>query len=133
MSSASRLRRQRGYHAENMLRKMLERVNGNVVFRVPVSGARGNYPDVFVVNNLRRSITAFQVKSTTKNMVKIPRQQLYAMKRFLNAFKLYPHRVMVCAVYFQKDKKWVFTQLGSDKYLSDLIVRNVDESNWSMG
>ncbi len=129
-----RFRKRRGYHAENKLRQILEKKKGRYVFRTPVSGARTDLPDLFVIDAYSKEVIAFEVKSTTKNSVTVEKHQLYKMKRFLTAFKALAKRVRaVLAVYSYKLKEWVFIDLGDltqEKYREDQHIKITDQSTW---
>ncbi len=135
--SSIRERKSRGYYTERKLVRLLSQNKENYVFRVPVSGSRASdkaivaFPDVFLVNNVKNTIVAFEVKSTIKNYVRIKKNQIIKLAKFLHPFKKYKNREVVIAVWFVKDSKWVFRKiddlLNIDKYY---IVRSTDVSNW---
>ncbi len=127
----------RGYYVERKLVKMLSK-KGNYVFRVPVSGSRGPingayaFPDVFLINNKKDLIVAFEVKGTKRKKVRIRREQLIKLARFLEPFKKYSKREAVVAVWFFNNNKWVFKKINNllevEKYLT---ISSNDSSNWN--
>ena len=129
-------RRKKGYRVEQKLVKLLSKKSGNYVFRIPVSGSRANmklkiaFPDVFLVNNAEDRIVAFEVKSTSGNYVKVPKEQISKLFMFLNVFKKYNKREAVIAVWFFKEKKWVFRKIDDGLINSDYVIRITDNSNW---
>lgn len=129
-------RRKKGYRVEQKLVKLLSKKSGNYVFRIPVSGSRANmklkiaFPDVFLVNNAEDRIVAFEVKSTSGNYVKVPKEQISKLFMFLNVFKKYNKREAVIAVWFFKEKKWVFRKINDGLINSDYVIRITDNSNW---
>lgn len=129
----------RGYYVERKLVKMLSKKEGNHVFRVPVSGSRGPvngayaFPDVFLVNNKKDLIVAFEVKGTKGKRVRIKREQLIKLARFLEPFKKYSRREAVVAVWFFSDNKWVFKKVDNLLELEEyLVITSEDVSNWSL-
>jgi len=129
--------KRRGYSAERKLVKFLNKKEGNYVFRVPVSGSRPSpksnvaLPDVFLVNNVEDRVVAFEVKCTSNSKVKVPRNQVIKLFKFLDAFKKYKRREAVIAVWFFKEKKWVFRRVHEGIDVDDVIVRNCEPSDWS--
>ncbi len=129
-------RRRRGFRVEQKLVKYLSKKEGNYVFRVPVSGGRASkklktaLPDVFMVNNIEDRIVAFEVKSSRRNSVKVPKEQVSKLFRFLEAFKKYKSREAVIAVWFFKEQKWVFRKVDDSLLQNDITIRIDDESNW---
>lgn len=129
-------RKKKGYRVEQKLVKLLSKKPGNYVFRIPVSGSRANmklkiaFPDVFLVNNAEDRIVAFEVKSTSGNYVKVPKEQISKLFMFLNVFKKYNKREAVIAVWFFKEKKWVFRKIDDGLINSDYVIRITDDSNW---
>ncbi len=127
----------RGYYVERKLCEMLGRREGNYVFRTPVSGSRSSpkaktaFPDVFVVNNFEDFIAAFEVKSTNKRKIRVSRRQLVKLLKFLDAFKKYRRRDAVVAVWFFRERKWVFKKVKDGLLTEDLVVSVDDESDWS--
>ena len=115
---------------------MLSRVPGNYVFRVPVSGgrtahnSRTAFPDVFLVNNEIGEIVAFEVKSTSSRKVRVKREQLVKLFKFLDAFKRYERRVAVVAVWFTSESRWVFRKVEESFPLTSMTVSCEDESDW---
>ncbi|MCC6058779.1 MAG: hypothetical protein LM563_00820 [Thermofilum sp.] len=129
MPSDVRGRRSRAFNVERKLVKMLSANKANHVFRVPVSGSR-SFPDVFLVNNVRDLVVAFEVKTTQESKVKVRREQVSRLFSFIEAFKKYANREAVVAVWFSREGKWVFKRL--DGLLSeDVVVSADEESNWS--
>lgn len=132
-------RKHRGYYVERKLVKLLSKKRGNYVFRVPVSGSRSSntaitaFPDVFLINNIEDRIVAFEVKSTFKNRVKIRREQVIKLLKFLAPFKKYRSREAVIAVWFFKEGKWVFRRIrdviGVGNYVT---IKAEEESDWSL-
>ncbi|MEM2592785.1 MAG: hypothetical protein QXI60_09380 [Thermofilaceae archaeon] len=128
--------RRRGFEAERRLVKLLSKRPSAYVFRVPVSGSRAvpkaktALPDVFMVDNVRGEIAAFEVKATSKSKVAVKAEQLAKLFKFLDAFKRYDNRYAVVAVWFSKDGKWVFRLAREEFPLSDMVIRNSDESDW---
>lgn len=130
-------RKSRGYYTERKLVKLLSQNKENYVFRVPVSGSRSSrkaivaFPDVFLVNNVKSTIVAFEVKSTIKDRVRVKKSQIIKLAKFLYPFKKYKKREIVIAVWFVKESKWVFKKInnlmGLDNYY---IIKSTDESNW---
>lgn len=130
-------RKLRGYYTERKLVKLLSQNKENYVFRVPVSGSRSSrkaivaFPDVFLVNNVKSTIVAFEVKSTIKDRVRVKKSQIIKLAKFLYPFKKYKKREIVIAVWFVKESKWVFKKInnlmGLDNYY---IIKSTDESNW---
>jgi len=127
----------KGYYVERKLFKFLSRFPGNFVFRVPVSGSRASrkyptaFPDIFLVNNVEDRIVAFEVKSTSRKKVVVKRSQVSKLFRFLNAFKKYDRREAVIAVWFSRDKKWVFKKIEQILDENKIIVNISDKSNWN--
>jgi len=127
----------RGYYVERKLVKLLRSKSGNYVFRVPVSGSRQSpksnvaLPDVFLVNNAEGRVVAFEVKGTSEGRVRVPREQVVKLFKFLDAFKRYERREAVIAVWFFSSRKWVFRRVEEGLELEDVVVREEDESNWS--
>lgn len=127
----------KGYYVERKLFRFLSRFPGNFVFRVPVSGSRASrkyptaFPDIFLVNNVEDRIVAFEVKSTSRKRVVVKRNQVSKLFRFLNAFKKYDRREAVIAVWFSRDKKWVFKKIEQVLNENKIIVNIDDKSNWS--
>lgn len=128
--------KRRGYSAERRLTLLLSRKRGNYVFRVPVSGSRAPrkistaFPDVFLVNNIEDRIVAFEVKSTSKKRVKVKREQIVKLLRFLEPFKKYSRREAVIAVWFSREERWVFKLIKDGLEIGDVIVLSDDESSW---
>ncbi|MEM2616868.1 MAG: hypothetical protein QXL64_05015, partial [Thermofilaceae archaeon] len=81
--------RRRGFEAERRLVKLLSKRPSAYVFRVPVSGSRAvpkaktALPDVFMVDNVRGEIAAFEVKATSKSKVAVKAEQLAKLFKFL--------------------------------------------------
>jgi len=129
--------KRRGYSAERRLVKLLSKKPGNYVFRVPVSGSRPPrnsptaFPDVFSVNNIEDRIVAFEVKSTSKNKVRVKRRQLIKLMKFLSVFKKYKRREAVVAVWFSKEEKWVFKLVTDPLCTEDVVVTINDKSTWT--
>ncbi len=127
----------RGYYVERKLVQLLSKKEGNYVFRIPASGSRAPvkldvaFPDVFLVNNKEDRIVAFEVKGTSKNKVKIRKEQIAKLARFLEPFKKYKRREAVIAVWFFKNNKWVFKLVDAGLLCSDLIVSVDEESTWT--
>lgn len=128
--------RRRGFEAERRLVKLLEEKRGAYVFRVPVSGGRSSpeaktaLPDVFMVDNARGEVAAFEVKATSKSKVTVKAEQLVKLLKFLDAFKKYEKRSAVVAVWFAREGKWVFKRVQESFPLPDLVVKHDDESDW---
>ncbi|OYT31517.1 MAG: hypothetical protein B6U94_02960 [Thermofilum sp. ex4484_79] len=130
-------RKARGYYTERKLVKLLSRNRENYVFRVPVSGSRSSenaivaFPDVFLVNNKKDLMVAFEVKSTIKNNVKVRKSQIIKLAKFLHPFKKYRFREIVVAVWFIKEGKWVFRKVDNLLELGNyLVIKSSDKSNW---
>ncbi len=126
--SSVRQRRRRGFDAERRLVHLLSKYSGNHVFRIPVSGV-GGLPDVFLVNNVEDRVVAFEVKSTTRNKVKVRRYQVEKLYRFLSAFKKYSRREAVIAVWFSGSGKWVFRRV-EQLFAEEVVVKEDEESDW---
>lgn len=128
--------KRRGYEAERRLVKLLSKRPSAYVFRVPVSGSRAvpdaktALPDVFIVDNARGEVAAFEVKATSKSKVVVKAEQLIKLFKFLDAFKKYENRHAVVAVWFAKEGKWVFRLAHEEFPLSDMMIHSADESNW---
>lgn len=128
--------RKRGYEAERRLVKLLSRRSTAYVFRVPVSGskaapnAKTALPDVFMVDNVRNEVVAFEVKATNGSKVVVRAEQLVKLFKFLDAFKRYEARYAVVAVWFAREGKWIFRRVYEEFPLLDVTVRRGDESNW---
>ena len=128
--------KRRGYNIERRLVKLLSKKESNYVFRVPVSGSRPSpksnvaLPDVFLVNNIEDRVVAFEVKCTSNNRVKVSRDQIVKLFKFLDAFKKYKKREAVIAVWFFKDKKWIFRRVYESMNLEDVVVRKDEDSDW---
>ncbi len=128
--------KRRGYNAERRLVKLLSRKRGNYVFRVPVSGSRASpssstaFPDVFLVNNVEDRIVAFEVKSTSRNKVKVKRDQILKLFKFLSAFKKYARREAVIAVWFSGECRWVFRKVRDPLCCEDITITADEESDW---
>jgi len=130
-------RKSRGYYTERKLVKLLSQNKENYVFRVPVSGSRSSrkaivaFPDVFLVNNVKSTIVAFEVKSTIKDRVRVKKSQIIKLAKFLYPFKKYKKREIVIAVWFVKESKWVFKKINNLMELDNYyIIKSTDESNW---
>ena len=130
-------RKSRGYYTERKLVKLLSQNKENYVFRVPVSGSRSSrkaivaFPDVFLVNNVKSTIVAFEVKSTIKDRVRVKKSQIIKLAKFLYPFKKYKKREIVIAVGFVKESKWVFKKINNLMELDNYyIIKSTDESNW---
>ncbi len=125
----------RGYYVERKLVELLSKKPGNYVFRVPVSGSRAPlkrsiaFPDVFLVNNEEDRIVAFEVKGTSKRSVRVKKDQLDKLARFLAPFKKYGRREAVVAVWFFREERWVFRRV--DDASEDLVVSSEDPSDWT--
>ncbi|MCS7104703.1 MAG: hypothetical protein NZ954_03975 [Thermofilaceae archaeon] len=128
--------RRRGYEAERRLVKLLSQRPLVYVFRVPVSGSRGDpeaktaLPDVFIVDNIKGEVAAFEVKCTGKTKVTVRSDQLVKLLKFLDAFKKYEHRSAVVAVWFSSEGKWVFKKVKEEFPLNKIVVSIQDESDW---
>ncbi len=126
----------RGYYVERKLVALLSSKPGNYVFRIPVSGgsARVNsptaLPDVFLVNNVEDRIVAFEVKGTSRKKVKVKREQLMKLFKFLEPFKKYSRREAVVAVWFFSEGKWVFKKIEDGLCPEEVCITVDDESNW---
>jgi len=126
----------RGYYVERKLVQFLSKKKGNYVLRIPVSGSRAPlksdvaFPDVFLVNNLEDKIVAFEVKGTSKNKIRVRKEQISKLCRFLEPFKKYKRREAVVAVWFFKHCKWVFKSIDTNILVEDLIVSVDDKSTW---
>jgi len=128
MPSDVRGRRNKAFNVERRLVKLLSANRANHVFRVPVSGSR-SFPDVFLVNNVKDLVVAFEVKTTQESKVKVRREQVSKLFSFIEAFKKYSNREAVIAVWFSNEGRWVFKRL--DGLLSeDIVVSADEESNW---
>ncbi len=127
----------RGYYVERKLVQLLSKKEGNYVFRIPVSGSRAPvksdvaFPDVFLVNNKEDRMVAFEVKGTSRKKIKVRREQIAKLTRFLEPFKKYKNREAVVAVWFFKSNKWVFKLVDANLLCEDLVVSVDDESTWS--
>lgn len=128
--------KRRGYNVERKLVRFLRKKEGNYVFRVPVSGSRPSpksnvaLPDIFLVNNIEDRVVAFEVKCTSNSKVKVSKNQIIKLFKFLDAFKKYRKREAVIAVWFFKDKKWVFKKVNEKIDINDVTVKNCETSNW---
>ncbi|RLE89036.1 MAG: hypothetical protein DRJ96_04775 [Thermoprotei archaeon] len=128
--------RRRGFDAERRLVKLLSRRASAYVFRVPVSGGRAPpnsktaLPDVFLVDNEVGEVVAFEVKATSKRRVRVRREQLVKLFKFLDAFKKYEKRIAVVAVWFSREGRWVFRRVEESFPLEDITICSDDESNW---
>jgi len=129
--------RRKGFEAERRLVKLLSKRSTAYVFRVPVSGSRSTpesktaLPDVFMVDNARDEVVAFEVKATSGAKVVVKADQLVKLFKFLDAFKKYANRHAVVAVWFSREGRWVFRRVREEFPLSDVVVRCDDESDWS--
>jgi len=128
----------RGYYVERKLVKLLSKKKGNHVFRVPVSGSRSPpdgayaFPDVFLINNIEDRIVAFEVKSTEYKRVRVKREQLIKLTRFLEPFKKYQKREAVVAVWFFKESKWIFRKIEDLLNVGEyLVIASDDSSDWT--
>lgn len=128
--------RRRGFEAERRLVKLLSKRPTAYVFRVPASGSRAApdaktaLPDVFMVDNARSEIAAFEVKVTSKDKVVVKSEQLVKLFKFLDAFKKYENRLAVVAVWFAKEGKWVFRVAREEFPLSNMVIYSEDLSEW---
>lgn len=129
MSSDVKGRRSKAFNVERRLVKMLSANKANHVFRVPVSGSR-SFPDVFLVNNVKDLVVAFEVKTTQESKVKVRREQVSKLFSFIEAFKKYSNREAVVAVWFSNEGKWVFKRLNG-LFSEDIVVSADEESSWS--
>ncbi len=133
MLSASR---RRGYDAERRLVKLLSKRPTAYVIRVPVSGSRAPpdgrvaLPDVFMVDNARNEIVAFEVKATSGRRVTVRAEQLVKLFKFLDAFKRYEKRYAVVAVWFASEGKWVFKRVRETFPPSSVVISCEEESDW---
>lgn len=128
--------RRRGFDAERRLVRLLSKRASAYVFRIPVSGGRASpgsrvaLPDVFMVDNTRGEIVAFEVKATSKAKVVVGTEQVSKLFRFLDAFKKYEKRTAVIAVWFSREGKWLFKRVEDSLQYSDLVITCNDESDW---
>lgn len=126
----------RGYYVERKLVQLLSKKEGNYVFRIPVSGSRAPtkldtaFPDIFLVNNREDRIVAFEVKGTSRRKIKVRKEQIAKLARFLEPFKKYKNREAVVAVWFFKRNKWVFKLVDTGLLCEDLIISDDEESTW---
>ena len=129
--------RRRGYEAERRLVKLLSKRPSAYVFRVPVSGSRAPpeaktaLPDVFMVDNAKSEVAAFEVKATSKKKVTVRSDQLVKLLKFIDAFKKYENRYAIVAVWFASEGKWVFRKVREEFPLEDIVVSCEDESDWT--
>lgn len=128
--------KRRGFDAERRLVRLLSRRASAYVFRVPVSGGRTSpnsktaLPDVFLVDNEAGEVVAFEVKATSRRRVRVRREQLVKLFKFLDAFKKYEKRTAVVAVWFSSEGRWVFRRMEESFPLEDVTITSGDESNW---
>lgn len=129
--------RRKGFDAERRLVKLLSKRASVYVFRIPVSGGRPPpssrvaLPDVFMVDNARGEIVAFEVKATSKTKVVVGTEQITKLFKFLDAFKRYEKRTAVIAVWFSREGKWLFKRVENSLQYSDLTITCNDESDWN--
>lgn len=115
--------KQRGYHAERQLVKLL-RSRGWLAIRIPVSGPGKEYPDILATKGVM--VAAVEVKKRDGKIVYIEEDQVQRLFNFLNMFEPYKARVAIIAARF--GRRWVFKKIEAPE---KIIISEESESNWS--
>ncbi len=91
-------------------------------FRIPVSGSR-DLPDVFAVDSYGKAVYAFEIKSTTRRVVKVKRKQITRLLRFCKAFERIAKTAALLAVYSYRLRRWFVWEVDkSAPYYSEAVI-----------
>ncbi|MDP7976732.1 MAG: hypothetical protein ACP5T5_04920 [Thermoprotei archaeon] len=126
MTSSPSRNRAKGYRAERELVYYL-RQKGWAAWRIPTSASSSEtLPDVVAVKDA--DLVAFEVKYRTredgKAVVRVSKEQIDKLSRFLDAFTLYNRHAIVA---LRVRGKWVFKPASGD----GIKVSDDDRDGWS--